>query len=260
MRAHPWFSTAWAVCVTLAATRAHTGGCVQLPEPLPPPSSHHPTRSDLTKLVGMYNRWAKELFPRGHHADTLDRMSGWGGKGGIRTTMETLRRQVEVPRALGMKPDTARFKAMAAEAIAATEAAAAARKEGRKRRLGEGTGEGEDEDDLTRRIGRRGGEEEDGGPDEAEEDGDYERGRAGEGAGEGEGEDKEKRPAGSGRARAPLVDIFPATQEEAEGGEEEMDFGPPPPARPPVPYTEEGGGGEDEEAAAAAREMDDDDF
>lgn len=106
-----------------------------LPAPQPPcPSSRqcsrpHPTPppcSDLRRMNAVMRGWAKDLFPKGNREDTLDRISGWGGKASVKGAMESLRRR-EVKRAvLQEKPDWKELRKQADATMKEVEAAAGA--------------------------------------------------------------------------------------------------------------------------------------
>jgi hypothetical protein len=55
----------------------------------------------MRSIMACYRAWAKQLHPKGHALDTLDRVSDWSGKQLVKGVVQQMRRELEIPRAQG---------------------------------------------------------------------------------------------------------------------------------------------------------------
>lgn len=50
-------------------------------------------------VMATYREWAKQLYPKGNSYDTLQKCSQWSGKAVVKSVIQQMRVDIEIPRA-----------------------------------------------------------------------------------------------------------------------------------------------------------------
>ncbi len=58
--------------------------------------------TDISQVAALYNDWARQLAPMLHPTDVLTKCSDWSGKAVIRSSLQRIRTELEVPRYSGL--------------------------------------------------------------------------------------------------------------------------------------------------------------